>query len=465
MESVAAFWNECVRCPVTLSIISVLIAVWAVTYKQNLSSSGGALKPFLLSYEAVFTRGELWRCFTAPWLHFPLTHLLLDVVCLWSLRFLEYDASDFTGQKHPPAQLLLGRGSRYYLTYSLVLATACAALSLLQVGLVRWRLLVAAHDGGGLSATPAVPRAMVRVFGELALLGYTPVVLAWSMVVSLAAAPLEAQAAAAGESTGLHYSVLGLFAVSYSFMPLVLFLAAYVLVPRLTPDAGGGGAGNFHEGAAATQMYNGSGILAGLLLSGDVLAVCPSVYWTVCMAANAAAAVAFARWLATAQQRGRRQVAAQDEAGPDIEAGEAARAPGAWVRFAVTEAGETSLLYLRALPAAARLPPLAMEGLGGADSDADAGAAVEMTAGIGGSAEQRRQQGSSWLGQPWFGGASGGEDAGPDEDREDTGLLAGHGGGSSSSGGGSSGGGPRARLSRGGSQNSLMLEAEDSDGD
>ena len=446
MEYVTNMWNECWRCPVTLTIITIQLVCWSVTYKQNLSTSGATLKPYFLTYDAVVEKGEAWRCFTAPWLHSTLTHLLLDVVCLWSLRFLEYSPDDFSTHSPPPAQALLGRGSWYYFRYSLVLLLSSAAVTLLMVRLLLWRL-------------QSLPGALRRVFGALPFLGYTPVVLAWSMVASMDAAVIET----AETPVHLAYSILGLFEVPYGYMPLVLFVAAHLLVPRL----GGGdprstSGGDIGEATAAVSLYHSTGFTVGLLLSGGLLAVCPSNYWTVCVVADVGLLVAFETWrgrdLRRAQRRSTRRTAgagsgsgpgtgaaAAEDVEADIQAGlegglegtdrdvEAAMPADAnpipnpdsgsrWTRFAVIEAGETTLLFLPAL-ARHQHTPAPMQGLGSSSSSSGSDTGVEM----------RAVDEGSWLGRSWLGGgvrqgsgSRAGSTQSPDIDSESTGLLAQH---------------------------------------
>lgn len=279
-EYITDVFVEVWRCPVVTTLIVIQSLVWAITYKSNLLNSG-YIKNYAFTHESAFEKGQLWRIFSGPWMHVSVYHLLFNIACLWSLRFVEYSSSDFSS--HKPDLLVLGQGSWFVLRYSLVMLLVSGILTMGMVHIMLWRFQVLART------VNAAARRIATVFATLPYFGFTAVVLGWCMFISMAAD----DAVAADSNLKLSYRIFGVLPMNFTWLPIVLFVIASLVVPRLVHRSGGP---DFGEAGSAVSILHSCGLLTGILLRTNVIDVCPTVYWSLCMSVNAIAVCVISYW-------------------------------------------------------------------------------------------------------------------------------------------------------------------------
>lgn len=190
---------EALEVPVTSSVWCALVVVFGVITRM-----GWGYEDVGMSYEAVVSRRQLWRCLVASVAHVSPIHLLMNLQGLWSLASLERVM-----------------GVPYYLFCSALLLAGSTAV---HVGVTDVLVRFKVRGSEGMRATLSV--------------GYSAVLFGLMTLVS----QLEAELLLRG------FHVLGAF-VPVSFAPAGSLLLTQLLVPR------------------ASLLGHASGIVCGFALS------------------------------------------------------------------------------------------------------------------------------------------------------------------------------------------------------
>jgi membrane associated rhomboid family serine protease len=223
----------------SLSIV-LIVWMWASLFFQEID-----IRRFSLSYHDCFKQRQYWRVFTAVVAHSSTLHFLINVNCLWNLRYLE----DFYG-------------SFYMFKYTIVLAIT---EMLLSFGLMAVTIRLSRNNP-----------SLQSLLHSLQSHGCSGIILSWLIYQSI----VEAH-------SPIHpvFFLFGFLNISTSFAPLLMLVVFYVVTGR----------GNMYS--------NSSGMVNGYLLSSGLLLFLPSTYWSWCFLVDVFALVAvtsFATATATA---------------------------------------------------------------------------------------------------------------------------------------------------------------------
>lgn len=177
-----------------------------------------------LSYKDLLDRRQLYRIITSQLTHTHLVHLLLNISCIWNLRYVE-----------------INYGTWFILKYSIILSVVEAYLSTGFVQIVK-----------NLLHSPSLGRAV----GEVQYVGCSGLILAW----------LSFQSIEVGrQAVDAIFLLIGFVYISPVFAPIVVLCFFYLFLSR------------------NNAFPNSSGLFAGYLLAYRFLTVLESTYWTVCI--------------------------------------------------------------------------------------------------------------------------------------------------------------------------------------
>lgn len=154
--------------PVTLSMIVVLLAVFARAYQLRINAIS-----VCFNYESVMHRKQFWRFISSSLYHESIYHLIFVCLCLWSLRHIE-------------AQ----HGRMFYISHTVLFIFSSRAIC----------LLFASLD----------PSLRIRSH-YLASVGFSDVVLAWTSYNALS-------------NFGGKFELFGFLSISNTISPIVVFL-------------------------------------------------------------------------------------------------------------------------------------------------------------------------------------------------------------------------------------------------
>jgi membrane associated rhomboid family serine protease len=219
--------HQILSSPITSIVISVIVWIWVQIF---LSSSDG--KSYAAGYNECVQRQQWWRTISAPCVHTSFIQLLLNVITLWSCRFLE--------QKY---------GSWFYFRYTLVLAIA---ESLLSVGAIHALFKISQQQRRDLN-----PQS--HALANATWHGSAGVILAW----------LAYQSVSVSITIEYPFYFLGVFPIPWTFAPLVFMFTTPLF--------------NFRQQVGGT---NAAGLFCGYFLALGVLAILPDIYWSVCFILN-----------------------------------------------------------------------------------------------------------------------------------------------------------------------------------
>jgi membrane associated rhomboid family serine protease len=154
--------------PVTLSLIVVLLAVFARAYQLRINAIS-----VCFNYESVMHRKQFWRFISSSLYHESIYHLIFICLCLWSLRHIE-------------AQ----HGRMFYISHTVLFIFSSRAIC----------LVLASLD----------PSLRIRSH-YLASVGFSDVVLAWTAYNALS-------------NFGGKFELFGFLPISNTISPIVVFL-------------------------------------------------------------------------------------------------------------------------------------------------------------------------------------------------------------------------------------------------
>jgi membrane associated rhomboid family serine protease len=184
-------------------------------------------KEFALSYSDCIQRKEYWRIFCAPFIHSSFVHLLLNISCLWNLRYLE-----------------VNYGTWFLLKYSILLCSLEAMISFSMI-----------KTGSELINN----QTLIQILNSLPSFGSSGLILCW----------LEFQAVEKMEGrTDSIFLLFGIIPLSPIYVPLVLLSIFYLFIPKIS------------------IIYNFCGILCGYFLAVGLLSVLDGYFWTISILMN-----------------------------------------------------------------------------------------------------------------------------------------------------------------------------------
>lgn len=215
------FW-EIVEHPFCAMFILVISWMWVkVSYKEV------DIGKYSLSIVECWDNRQYWRMLTAPFLHTSLIHLMLNISCLWNLRYVE-----------------INYGSLFMIKYSIILSLSEFLL---------WTSIMT-------SCSKFLESSVLsEMLFRLQYSGTSGLVLAW-----LAFQSVEVM----NQKTNAIFMLFGFLSVPSSIAPVILLGLFYLLTPQ-------------NNGVA-----NSSGLLTGYLLGVGFLRIMDSTYWTVCILIN-----------------------------------------------------------------------------------------------------------------------------------------------------------------------------------
>lgn len=185
------------------------------------------IRKYSLSINDCFTNKQYWRIITAPFLHVSFVHLLLDISCIWNLRYVE-----------------INYGTWFIVRYSLIL---CLSETLITYGIMKTFSRFVDNT------------VLTEILFKLQYHGSSGLVLGW-----LAFQSVEVM----NEKFDALFLLFGLLSIPSSFAPVILIGLYYLCIPR-------------NNGVA-----NSSGMFAGYLLGVGFLRIMDNTYWTICILFN-----------------------------------------------------------------------------------------------------------------------------------------------------------------------------------
>jgi membrane associated rhomboid family serine protease len=215
------FWDVVGHPFCTLFILAITWIWVKVTYSEI------DIKKYSLSMVECWDNRQYWRILTAPFMHSSLIHLLLNISCLWNLRYVE-----------------INYGTFFMIKYSII-------LSLSEV--LIWSLIMKGFSNFVENSV------LSEMLFRLQYSGTSGLVIAW-----LAFQSVEVM----NEKTNAIFMLFGFLSIPSSFAPVILLGFYYLLTPR-------------NNGVA-----NSSGLFAGYLLGTGFLRIMDSTYWTICILSN-----------------------------------------------------------------------------------------------------------------------------------------------------------------------------------
>lgn len=216
-----ALW-DIVEHPFCSIFIVLIIWLWV-----NISYNDLDIRKYSLSVTDCWKNKQYWRILTSPFLHKSLVHLILNVSCLWNVRFVE-----------------INYGTWFLFRYSIILFM-CETL-----------IVYAVMKGFSKFANNPI---LTEVLFRVQYSGTSGLILAW-----LGFQSVEIM----NEKTNSLFLLFGFLSIPAVFAPVILLGFFYLLTPR-------------NNGVA-----NSAGLFAGYLLGVGFLRIMDDTYWTVCILFN-----------------------------------------------------------------------------------------------------------------------------------------------------------------------------------
>ncbi len=200
----------------TLFIIAV-VWIWV-----NIAFKESDEKNYNMSYSSVWKNRQYWRILSTIFTHNSVVHVVINVNCIWNLRYLE----DYYG-------------SFFMIKYTVVLAICEVLLAFAMISLT--------VRGSGNNPM------LMNFLHNLESLGCSGVILAWLTFQSVASYYHDINPI---------FMLLGILSISASFAPLIMLLI-------------------FSFTSGRNNIYaNSAGLINGYALGSGILLFLPNIYWS-----------------------------------------------------------------------------------------------------------------------------------------------------------------------------------------